>query len=57
MLDRTAPETVADEIDERTLESALAFEDANPGTEGVVVTMGQPTFTARIASRRGKVIK
>lgn len=40
MLDRTASEPVPDEINERALENALVFKDANPDTEIVVVSMG-----------------
>jgi electron transfer flavoprotein beta subunit len=40
MLDRDASEPVPDEIDERALEVALQFKDANPDTEIVALSMG-----------------
>lgn len=40
LLDRSASEQVADEINERTAEVALQYRDSNPGTEVVVLTMG-----------------
>lgn len=39
-LDRTAGESVADEINERALEVALRHKDANKGSEIVVLTLG-----------------
>ncbi|MDQ0242405.1 electron transfer flavoprotein subunit beta/FixA family protein [Arthrobacter bambusae] len=39
-LDRDAGESVADEVNERALEVALRYKDANKGTEIVVLTMG-----------------
>lgn len=40
MLDRTASEPVADEINERALENALQYKDANADTEVIVLCMG-----------------
>lgn len=40
LLDREAAESVADEINERALEVALRYKDANKGSEVVVLTMG-----------------
>jgi electron transfer flavoprotein beta subunit len=40
MLDREASEPVPDEIDERALEVALQFKDANPDAEIVALSMG-----------------
>lgn len=40
LLDREAAESVADEINERALEVALRYKDANKGSEIVVLTMG-----------------
>ncbi len=48
MLDRSASEPVPDEINERALESALVFKDANPGTEVVVLTMGLEDSTKTV---------
>jgi electron transfer flavoprotein beta subunit len=42
LADRGASETVLDEINERALEVALAYSDANPGTEVVVISMAPP---------------
>lgn len=39
-VDRQASDAVLDEIGERAIEAALANQDANPGTEIVVVSMG-----------------
>lgn len=39
-LDRSSGERVVDEINERALEVALGYKDANKGTEVVVLTMG-----------------
>lgn len=43
LLDRGASEPVVDEIDERALEVALSYADANPGTEVVVLAAGPAT--------------
>lgn len=40
LLDRSASEAVPDEINERTLEAALQYKDANSGTEIVALLMG-----------------
>ncbi|RAN72392.1 electron transfer flavoprotein subunit beta [Bacillus sp. SRB_336] len=40
MLDRSASESVPDEINERALENALQYKDANADTEIVVLAMG-----------------
>lgn len=40
MLERDASEPVPDEINERALENALQYKDANPATEIVVLSMG-----------------
>jgi electron transfer flavoprotein beta subunit len=40
MLDRDASDSVADEINERALEVALRYKDANKGSEIVVMAMG-----------------
>lgn len=45
LADRGASETVLDEINERALEVALTYSDANPGTEVVVVSMAPPEST------------
>lgn len=45
MLDRAASEPVPDEINERALETALLFKDANPDTEIVVLTMAPEDAT------------
>ena len=39
-LDRAASESVPDEINERALEAALRYKDANPGTEVILLSMG-----------------
>lgn len=51
ILDREAGESVADEINERALEVALAYKDANKGTEVVVLSMGPDE--AKKALRKG----
>lgn len=45
LLDRAASEPVPDEINERSVENALAFKDQNPDTEIVVLTMGPEDAT------------
>lgn len=40
LADRAASEAVLDEIGERSVEAALKYADANPGTEITVITMG-----------------
>ena len=40
LADRGASDAVIDEIGERSLEVALSYADANPGTEVVVVMIG-----------------
>ena len=44
-VDRVSGENVADEINERALEVALAYKDRNKGTEVVVVSMGPDSAT------------
>lgn len=51
ILDREAGESVADEINERALEVALAYKDSNKGTEVVVLSMGPDE--AKKALRKG----
>ena len=46
MFDRDASEPVPDEINERALENALRYKDANPDTDIVVLSMG-PEDTAK----------
>lgn len=48
LLDRSASEQVADEINERAAEVALQYRDAHPGTEVVVLTMGLGDATTTI---------
>lgn len=45
LLDREANESVADEINERSLEVALRYRDANKGSEIVVLTLGPDSAT------------
>ncbi|MEW1819188.1 electron transfer flavoprotein subunit beta/FixA family protein [Arthrobacter sp. NPDC080031] len=45
MLDRAASDAVPDEINERSLENALQYKDAEPGTEIVVLSMGTEDTT------------
>jgi electron transfer flavoprotein beta subunit len=45
LLDRGASDIVPDEINERTLESALRYKDGQKGTEIVVLTMGPDSAT------------
>ncbi|QCU78997.1 electron transfer flavoprotein subunit beta/FixA family protein [Citricoccus sp. SGAir0253] len=48
MLDRSASEPVPDEINERALESALQYKDAQKDTEIVVLTMGLEDSTKTV---------
>ncbi|WP_168628019.1 electron transfer flavoprotein subunit beta/FixA family protein [Cryobacterium sp. BB307] len=48
LLDRDASDKIIDEINERALEVALAYKDANKGTEVVVMTMGPEDATGTI---------
>jgi electron transfer flavoprotein beta subunit len=48
LLDRDASDKIIDEINERALEVALAYKDANKGTEVVVMTMGPDDATGTI---------
>lgn len=48
LLDRAASDPVPDEINERALENALRFKDANAETEVVVVAMGPDDTTATL---------
>lgn len=48
LADRTASETVLDEIGERSLEVALTYADKNPGTEVVVVSMAPEGSAATV---------
>lgn len=48
LADRAASEAVLDEIGERTLEVALKYADANPGTEISVITMGPDSAQATL---------
>ena len=53
LADRSASETVLDEIGERALEVAISYSESHPGTEVVVISVGPgsvPT-TLRAASR------
>lgn len=48
MLDRAASEPVPDEINERALEAALQFKDANKGAEIVVISMAPENATKTV---------
>jgi electron transfer flavoprotein beta subunit len=48
LADRAAGEVVLDEIGERSLEVALAYSDAHPGTEVVVVSMAPASAQATV---------
>ncbi len=48
LLDRDASDKIIDEINERALEVALAYKDANKGAEVVVMTMGPEDATGTI---------
>ena len=48
LADRGASDAVIDEIGERSLEVALSYADANPGTEVVVVMMAPESATGSV---------
>jgi len=48
LADRAASEAVLDEIGERSLEVALSYADAHPGTEVAVVSMAPATATTTV---------
>lgn len=48
MTDRTAGDSVIDEIGERAIEVALSYADANPGTEVVLLSMGPASVQATL---------
>jgi electron transfer flavoprotein beta subunit len=48
LADRTASESVLDEIDERALEVALSYADRNTGTEVVVLSMAPQSASATL---------
>jgi len=48
LLDRDASERIIDEINERSLEIALSYKDANKGTEVVLMSMGPTDATSTL---------
>jgi electron transfer flavoprotein beta subunit len=48
LADRSASESLLDEISERALEVALSYADRNAGTDVIVVSMGPPSAAASV---------